>query len=109
MKTLIFILFSLISFQINAQTDTTEILKRGIYLNHIDYVNNAPSIRDSFIIKHHIRQQAAWRGELAYTPKYFDTNKKVDDAWGYCDGHKQYIYFQNSFFELVKKNDTIGF
>lgn len=109
MKTLIFILFSLISLQICAQTDTTKILKRGIYLSHKDYVNNTPSIRDSFTIKSHERLQNAWRGSIAFTPKYYDTNTKVDDAWGFCDGHKQYIYFQDSFFELVKNNDTIGF
>jgi hypothetical protein len=106
--------FSLIlfTFILNAQENKLEIPKninKGAYKTFQEFLNNSPSITDSFYVKTKSRNNKNWVGNNSLTPKFSETNRKIKKIWGFSDGEKAYILHQSEYFQIISKNGSFYF
>ena len=103
--------FFLATILLNSQETKTidsQKQKRGIYKSVAEFIANEPSI-DSFYVDSVERIDFVWRGTYSLIPRYFETNKKVKEIWGFCDGTNTYIFHQFDFFLLENKGEEYSF
>lgn len=117
MKNLVylFIFFTILTFNSNAQDETkpdlkelpifnTDSLKFGIYLNFNEFQNNSPSITDLNII--YVGKRSNLNeiyGIRRNTHNFFNKENsltKVDSAWGFYDGTNVYVNINNLYYEM---------
>ncbi len=104
--------FLFTSIALNAQDvkqQSTPNLKRGAYKNIAEFNANQPSITDSFYVDSIKRTDFVWSGTYSLVPRYFTSDKKIKDIWGFSDGTHSYIYHQLDFFRLENENGEWSF
>ncbi len=109
----VFGLFSLFSFagisQVNDLPIFTEKLKRGIYKNFEEFINNDPIFTDSFYVESKERKRKNWKGTSSLTPRFGKNGKKIKNAWGFCDGNTVFIFHQKEFFSVEIDDSNMFF
>jgi len=98
----------------SAQAQIYEIIenetpKRGVYAFYSDFLNNKPSIIDSFYVNESPRSQPVWQGTNSVKPRYANKNRKVKKVWGFSDGKQAYILNELEFFPIVTEENKLVF
>ncbi len=102
MKLLFSVLLLLAQVWAAGQTDSTKAhnataLKRGIYKTYWEFLDNAPSITDSFRVIELTRNKAdSTVMEADY--KFLHGAKAASLRWGFCDGTNVYVRFASAVF-----------
>ncbi|MEM9052763.1 MAG: hypothetical protein AAGC47_11975 [Bacteroidota bacterium] len=78
----------------------TNSLKRGAYKTFEEFLNNEPSLRDSFYLEFKQRTNKNWEGTTQVIPRLVEKDKKVKKVWGFSDGNAVYIFHQVEFFPI---------
>lgn len=84
-------------------------LVRGLYVGYDDFKANSPLGTDKFYLDTAPRKSNEWIGTESISVYLDETNRKVFNVWGFCDGHGQYIQMQKDFFKLEFARDTVSF
>ena len=84
-------------------------LTKGAYLTVHEFINNQPSITDSFYLELEPRQELKWVNTYSVTPRYASNNKRVKRIWGFYDGSDVYILHQGEYFVVQQKNGNYFF
>ena len=80
-------------------------LVRGGYANYFEFLNNAPSVRDSFYVEWEQRTNPQWVGTKKVIPRLVRNDRKVKKIWGFSDGNQVFIFHQVEFFPVVIDSD----
>ena len=86
-----------------------ENLVRGLYVSFEDFQSNNPLGTDKFYLSTSPRKSQQWLGTESISVHLDESNRKVFNVWGFCDGTGQYIQMDKDFFKLEFANDTISF
>ena len=104
-----FILLFILNNQVIGQSNNSLPKKKGIYRNAEEFLNNTPSVKDSFLIKYIIKdkQDPTIIGARIY---HIDTTYSVNGMWGFSDGTSFFIRFPQEMFNdnSCMKLDYIG-
>lgn len=95
------LLFCLLSAnEIFSQTNDSSARKKALYKNFAEFVNNHPSLTDSFVVKYFSKTK---NDSSLVCAKCFDKYglPMADGIWGFCDGNNIFIRVAQS----VIKND----
>ncbi len=84
-------------------------LLKGLYLSHLEYLNNSPKGTDQLYIEKSIRKGNAWEGSESITIRLNESDRKIINVWGFSDGESAYIQYQNDFFPIFSAEDSILF
>ena len=81
---------------LKAQADTgiesqSRTLKKGLYRNYTDFINNEPSYTDEFIVTPVYLNKKDTTNIIAGVYHLADSTKTLDHVWGFCDGHTVFI------------------
>ena len=111
MRTFVILVFIFFSINIFSQHKNTTLLdpQRGIYNTLDEFLNNSPSIRDSFYVDSISKHEGVWEGKYLYMPKKILTNERYTKVWGFSDGTKCYKYFDTYFYEIIKEGENYFF
>jgi hypothetical protein len=74
------------------------VLKRGIYKNYQEFLNNSPSITREFKVDQKTKSEKALiKGICAVGLDVLSGQEKIGQVWGFCDGNA--VYYNHSIFE----------
>ena len=72
----------------------TTVYKKGIYRSFIEFKYNNPSITEEFFFRENKLWSKKGKKKLVY---------KKEEYWGFCDGEKIYVQWDNKNWELLEK------
>jgi len=84
-------------------------IERGGYETFEEFLNNSPSITDSFYVETKIRTNKNWEGTNQVIPRLVERNKKIKRVWGFSDGIDIFIFHQSEFFPVFRSKDEFYF
>jgi hypothetical protein len=84
-------------------------LKRGGYTTFEEFLNNAPSITDSFYVELKIRSSKGWEGTTQVIHRLVYRDKKIKRIWGFSDGADIYVFHQVEFFPVTQTGGQFYF
>jgi len=84
------IICSFLFLQCYAQADTTLVLRKGLYKSYAEYLQNAPSVTDDFIVFATATEKHDTTIKI-YDYALTDSTKEAGKLWGFCDGKDVYI------------------
>ena len=102
-------MISLVKAQNESFPIQNEDLKRGAYQTYNEFLNNDPSITDSFYIESKKRNFKNWKGTISPVPRFRSNGKKIKKIWGFCDGNTVFIFHQKEFFPIEIHDEIITF
>lgn len=82
---------------------------RGVYKTFEDFKAGQPKEVNPFYLDSVPRISDKWLGTCSVTPRYVRNNKQVRKIWGFFDGTRSWIHFQNDFFPIEVDGDQLRF
>jgi hypothetical protein len=99
---------SLKQFPISSAIESGAI-ERGGYETFEEFLNNSPSITDSFYVETKTRSNKNWEGTKQVIPRLVERDKKIKRVWGFSDGVDIYVFHQVEFFPFFRTGETLYF
>lgn len=98
------------SFQFPILRDT--VYRVGVYQNFREFRNNVPGLNQPIVVDARPRIAKVWQGTYDVQP-YLVTaagsRVKPKDAWGFSDGKKVYVQFNNTYYPLERSQQVFTF
>ncbi|MFT3935667.1 MAG: hypothetical protein QM726_18710 [Chitinophagaceae bacterium] len=72
--------------------DSSKILKKGLYKNYEEFLNNNPSnTKDDFFVSFYFLNKKDPSSIVGANYQFTDSSKEKENVWGFCDGNAIYV------------------